>query len=232
MTANMNVDALFGLSDKTALIVGGGKVPHAIAALFCEAGASVVHVAEPPLDEVSVAELFAGLPTLDILVNGAVRAGSWPIEKLSMAEWDCVHNVNVRIAFLLMREAVRSMRTHGRGGRLINISTIGAEHPVLHGNYAYGSSRAGTNALTRQFALDFASEGILSNAILVGAIASDPFPEDMPIPPVGPIMGAGRLPLGQGVPEDVAPLALLLASQAGRYINGQTIAVDGGFQIG
>jgi meso-butanediol dehydrogenase / (S,S)-butanediol dehydrogenase / diacetyl reductase len=180
---------------------------------------------------VSIAELFAGLPTLDILVNGAVRAGPWPIEKLSMAEWDCVHNVNVRGAFLLMREAVRSMRTHGRGGRLINISTIGAEHPVLHGNYAYGSSRAGTNALTRQFALDFASEGILSNAILVGAIASDPFPKDAPMPPVGPIMGAGRLPLGQGAPEDVAPLALLLASEAGRYINGQTIAVDGGFQI-
>jgi meso-butanediol dehydrogenase / (S,S)-butanediol dehydrogenase / diacetyl reductase len=227
----MSIDALFGLSGKAALIVGGGKVPYAVAALFREAGAMVTHVADPVLDEASVADLFAALPALDILVNGVVRAGPWPIEDLSLAEWDRVHDVNVRGAFLLMREAVRTMRSHGRGGRLISLSTIGAVHPVLHGNYAYGSSRAGTNALTRQFALDFASEGILSNAILVGAIASDPFPEGAPMPPSGPVMIAGRLPLGYGLPEDVAPIALLLASEAGRYINGQAIAVDGGFQI-
>jgi meso-butanediol dehydrogenase / (S,S)-butanediol dehydrogenase / diacetyl reductase len=228
----MTIDTLFGLSGKTALIVGGGKIPQAIAALYGEAGANVTHVAEPALDEGSVANLFAAHASLDILVNGAVRTGSWPIEQLSMSEWDRVHETNVRGAFLLMREAVRTMQAHGRGGRLISISTIGAVHPVLYGNFAYGSSRAGTNALTRQFALDFASEGILSNAILVGAIASDPFPDHMPMPPVGPIMEAGRLPLGRGVPEDVTPLALLLASEAGRYINGQTIAVDGGFRIG
>jgi meso-butanediol dehydrogenase / (S,S)-butanediol dehydrogenase / diacetyl reductase len=227
----MSIDALFGLSGKVALIVGGGKVPCAIAALYREAGAAVTHVAEPALDEASVADLFAGLPTLDILVNGVVRTGPWPIEDLRMAEWDRVHDINVRGAFLLMREAVRTMRGHGRGGRLINISTIGSVHPVLNGNFAYASSRAGTNALTRQFALDFAGEGILSNAILVGAIASDPFPDDAPMPPTGPAMMPGRLPLGHGVPEDVAPIALLLASQAGRYINGQAIAVDGGFQV-
>jgi meso-butanediol dehydrogenase / (S,S)-butanediol dehydrogenase / diacetyl reductase len=227
----MSIDALFGLPGKTALIVGGGKVPHAVAALFREAGAMVTHVADPVLDEASVADLFAALPALDILVNGVVRTGSWPIEDLSLVEWDRVHTTNVRGAFLLMREAVRTMRAHGRGGRLISLSTIGAVHPVLHGNFAYGSSRAGMNALTRQFALDFAGEGILSNAILVGAIASDPFPEDAPMPPSGPVMIAGRLPLGHGQPEDVAPVALLLASPAGRYINGQAIAVDGGFQI-
>jgi meso-butanediol dehydrogenase / (S,S)-butanediol dehydrogenase / diacetyl reductase len=227
----MSVGELFSLTGKTALIVGGGKIPHAIAALYREAGAAVTHVSDPVLDEATVAVLFAPLGDIDILVNGAVRTGSWPIEELSMAEWDRAHDINVRGAFLLMHAAVRTMRAHGRGGRLINLSTIGAVHPVLHGNYAYGSSRAGTNALTRQFALDFASEGILSNAILVGAIASDPFPQGVPMPPVGPIMMPGRLPLGQGVPEDVAPLALLLASKAGRYINGQEIAVDGGFQI-
>jgi NAD(P)-dependent dehydrogenase (short-subunit alcohol dehydrogenase family) len=227
----MSVGELFSLTDKTALIVGGGKIPQAIAALYREAGAAVTHVRELALDEASVSDLFRPLGDLDIFVNGAVRTGPWPIEELSMAEWDRVHDVNVRGAFLLMREAVRTMRAHNRGGRLITISTIGAAHPVLHGNYAYGSSRAGTNALTRQFALDFASEGIVSNAIMVGAIASDPFPEDAPMPPGGPIMMPGRLPLGHGAPEDVAPLALLLASQAGSYINGQEIAVDGGFQI-
>jgi meso-butanediol dehydrogenase / (S,S)-butanediol dehydrogenase / diacetyl reductase len=172
----MSIDALFGLPGKTALILGDGKVPYAIAAIFREAGAAVAHVAEPVLDETSVADLFAVLPALDILVNGVVRTGPWPIEMLSMAEWDRVQEVNLRRAFLLMREAVRTMRVHGRGGRHISISTIGAVHPVLNGNLAFGSSRAGTNALMRQFALDFASEGILSNVLLLGAIASDPFP--------------------------------------------------------
>lgn len=55
---------------------------------------------------------------------------------------------------------------------LITISTIGSVHPVLNGNFAYGSSRAGANALTRQFAMDFAGEGIVSNSILVGAIST------------------------------------------------------------
>ncbi len=222
---------LFSLEGRSALIVGGGKVPCAIAALFRDAGAQVEHERDADLSESAVEALYAPLSDLDILVNGAVRTGPWPIEKLSMQEWDRVHDVNVRGAFLLMRAAVTAMRAHGRGGRLINISTIGAEHPVLNGNFAYSSSRAGTNALTRQFALEFAKLGILSNAIMVGAIPSDPFPKGCALPPTGPIMEAGRLPLGQGAPEDVAPLALLLASDAGRYINGQTIAVDGGFQI-
>jgi len=226
----MRVQSLFDLSGKAALVVGGGAVPHAIAALFRDAGAAVTHAQEPALDEASVAALFASVPELDILVNGAIRPGAWTLETLAMDEWDRVHAVNLRGAFLLMREAVRTMRAHARGGRIVTISTIGAMHPVLHGNFAYGASRAGANALTRQFALDFAGEGILTNAILVGAIPSDPFPEGARSPE-GPGVRPERFPLGQGRPEDVAPVALLLASEAGRYVNGQAIAVDGGFQV-
>lgn len=227
----MSIDSLFSLAGKSALVVGAGRVPYAIAALFREAGADVSHAIEPELTELGVETLFAPLAELDILVNGAIRTGPWPLDTLDMAEWDRVHAINVRGAFLLMREAVRTMRRHGRGGRLISLSTIGSINPVLNGNFAYGSSRAGMNALSRQFALDCAADGILSNAILVGAIASDPFPEDAPMPPTGPAMTPSRLPLGQGVPEDVAPVALLLAATAGRYINGQAIIVDGGFQV-
>lgn len=227
----VDIGALFELSGKAALITGDGKVPHAIAALFEKAGARVVHEPSPKLTEEGVALLFAPHPEIDILVNGAVVTGPWSLELLAMAEWDRVHATNVRGAYLLMREAVRTMRGHKRGGRLINISTIGSVHPVLNGNFAYGSSRAGTNALARQFAMDFAAEGILSNAILVGAIPSDAFPSNCPMPPTGPGVRPERFPLGYGKPEDVAPLALLLASEAGRYINGQAIAVDGGFQV-
>jgi NAD(P)-dependent dehydrogenase (short-subunit alcohol dehydrogenase family) len=226
------LDSLFGLSGRNALVIGAGKVPHAIADLFGKAGATVTHETDPELTETGVATLFARHSSLDILVNGAVITGPWSIETLTMDEWDRVHGTNVRGAYLLMREAVKVMRAHGRGGRLINISTIGSMHPVLNGNFAYGSSRAGTNALTRQFAMDFASEGIASNAILVGAIPSDVFPEACPMPPTGPGVRPERFPMGHGKPGDVAPVALLLASDSGRYINGQAIVVDGGFQIG
>lgn len=228
---DMALEKLFGLQGRNALVVGGGKVPQAIADLFRQAGATVQHTSCPRLTEDGVEELFSSSPSIDILVNGAVVMGPWSLETLTMEEWDRVHHTNVRGAYLLMREAVKVMRGHGRGGRLINLSTIGSIHPVLHGNFAYGSSRAGTNALTRQFAMDFAAEGITSNAILVGAIPSDPFPDGCPMPPRGPGVLSERFPLGHGVPEDVAPMALLLASDAGRYINGQEIAIDGGFQI-
>lgn len=227
----MSIESLFSLEGKTALVVGSGKVPHAIAALFREAGAEVIHEKEPELTEQGVAALYARVPQVDVLVNGAIVVGPWPIEMLTMDEWDKVHSVNVRGAFLLMRGALKAMRAHGRGGRLINISTIGSQHPVLQGNFAYGSSRAGTNALTRQFAMEFAGEGITANAILVGAVPSDPFPEGCPVPPKGPGVNPERFPMGYGQPEDIAPVALLLASAAGRYVNGQAWAVDGGFQV-
>ena len=110
----MRVQSLFDLSGKAALVVGGGAVPHAIAALFRDAGAAVTHAQEPALDEASVAALFASVPELDILVNGAIRPGAWTLETLAMDEWDRVHAVNLRGAFLLMREAVRTMRAHAR----------------------------------------------------------------------------------------------------------------------
>src|SRR6218665_2357701 len=173
----MNLEQMFGLAGKNALVVGNGKVAHAIAHLFGNAGAAVTHSVQTDMSEVGVQELFADQGQIDVLVNGAVAIGAWPIEQMSMAHWDHMHDINVRGAFLLMREAVKAMLAHGRGGRLINISTIGSMHPVLHGNYAYGSSRAGINALAKQFAMDFAAEGITANTVIVGAVPSDPFPD-------------------------------------------------------
>lgn len=225
------LDGLFGLDGKLALVTGGGLVPQAVAKALEGAGACVVRVADPQVSSEDQARSVIGqAPELDILVNGHIRVGAYPLDVLTMDTWDDVHACNARSVFLLMREAVRSMRARGEGGRIINLSTIGSLHPVLHGNYAYGSSRAAMNALTRSFALDFAKDGIRSNSILVGSIQSDPWPEAAP-PPGGPGTTPGRVPLGPGRPEDIAGLALLLAGEGGRYINGQMIAVDGGFSV-
>ncbi len=226
-----HMNDLFSLDHKLALVTGSGKVPHAIAALFRKAGATVIHDEQPTLTESGVAASLNSAGGIDILVNGSIQIGAYPLEEMTLERWDRIHSTNVRGAFLLMREAVRVMKAHGRGGRIINISTIGSVHPVLHGNYAYTSSRAGTNALTRQFALDFGKDGINTNAILVGPVISDPPAEGAP-PPSGPGVSKERLPGGIGLPEDIAPAALLLAADGpGRFINGSTIVIDGGFLI-
>ena len=226
------IDRLFRLDGKLALIIGSGAVPVAIADLFEAAGAAVVRVADADPTEEAVAAMFAPLGQLDILVNGAVRIGAYALDEMTLERWDRTQATNLRLAFLLMRAAVRTMKAHGRGGRIINISTIGSLHPVLHGNYAYGSSRAGTNALSRQFALDFIADGINTHTILVGAVPSDPPAEGAP-PPSGPGGTPARFIGGYGTAADIAPTALLLAADApGRYINGTSIAIDGGFAVG
>ena len=105
-----HVTELFSLQGKLALVTGSGLIPHAIAALLRDAGAQVVHAAEPALDEEAVETAFSPLRELDILVNGSVRAGAWPIDRLELDEWDRVHATNVRGAFLLMREAAVTVR--------------------------------------------------------------------------------------------------------------------------
>lgn len=227
----MSAAQIFDLSGKHALVVGAGKIPAAIADLYEQSGAAVTRVATSEVaTEASAEGIFATVPHIDILVNGAVRLGAYPLDELSLTTWDDIHGVNLRGAFLLMRGAARRMRAQGGGGRMINISTMGATHPVLDGNFAYGSSRAGLSALVRSFALDGAPDRILVNAILVGAVMSDPWPDGAP-PPTGPGVRAERFPLGWGAPADVAPMALLLASGGGGYITGQTLTIDGGFAI-
>lgn len=195
---------VFSLAGRSALVVGGRAIPHAIADLIRQAGAMVVHATEREFTDEGVSALFKPLDTLDIVVNGAVRIGSWPLGTLTLVEWDPVYDVNVRGAFLLMPAAVAVMKAQGRGGRIINISTIGSLHPVLDGNFAYGSSRAGTNALTRQFAMDFAADRILANAILVEAVPSDATPTDMP-PRTGPSTDRARTPRGLGTTRRYRP---------------------------
>ena len=80
--------------------------------------------------------------------------------------------MNQRSTFMLMREGVRRMRESGNGGRIVNVTTMGTLHPVLHGNAAYSASRAGVVAMTRSIAFDFAKDRILANCVHPGAVRS------------------------------------------------------------
>src|SRR5262249_28645408 len=140
---------------------------------------------------------------------------------LTLEQWDRMHGVHLRGAFVTMREAVRRMIPTG-GGRIVGLTTIGTLHPCLYGNTGYGSSRAGVTALVRNIAFDHAKDGILANCLLHGAITTGPVPEDIPLPLTGPGFEEHRNPLGRGNHEELAAAMLYLVSPATRFMTGQT----------
>jgi NAD(P)-dependent dehydrogenase (short-subunit alcohol dehydrogenase family) len=239
-------ERLFGIEGKVAAVFGATPIGEATDALFREAGAKVELVpiisdpglADPaaaldPADEGAVEarldRIIAAHGRLDVLIYDATGLGSYPFLDLTLAQWDRIHGINMRGAFVSMREAVRRMIPTG-GGRIVALSTIGSLHPVLYGNTAYGSSKAGLNALVRNIAFDHAKDGILANCVLHGAVNVGALPADCP-PVSGPGMQPGRMMMGPGTAEELAAAFLYLCSPAGRFLTGQKLTLDGGFLI-
>jgi NAD(P)-dependent dehydrogenase (short-subunit alcohol dehydrogenase family) len=246
---------LFALEGKVALVTGAA-VGHgrAIATGLQAAGATVLFVDDlvhagrlkdvavnagkstsavaDVRDPSAVEALFERLARehgkLDILVNALVENHNRNLLEIEPEEWDRVQATNLKSAFLMTKAAVPLMRLAG-GGRVINVTTIGSMHPVLNGNGAYSSSRAGLNAFTRNCALDFAADKINVNAILPGAIITEVI--DTSAKRTGPGADPARYPGGYGRSEDLVGATLLLAGPGGSYISGQLLAVDGGFQV-
>jgi len=261
------IDALFRIDGKTAVITDSGALSSIdVAPLLARAGATVViadldpdatsSLAERivadggratgiPTDitsEDSVAALFAAVRQqfgrCDILVNCAGLTANAPITETSMAHYDEVQDINQRSTFMLMREAVRLMTEVGEGGRIVNVTTIGSIHPTLHGNAAYGASRAGVTAMTRALAYDHASDGIRANLVLPGAVQGKTrFHEDiLPRLTSGQLSGAAvddprRMAFGMGNGQDIATAVLYLVGPSSTYITGQSIVLDGGFLL-
>ncbi len=159
---------------------------------------------------------------LDILVNnaGAVLGGEHYLE-LSDGAWAKTLRLNAEAPFFLTREAFRVMKN---GGRVINISSVAAQFGGSARSIHYGAAKAALEAMTRGFAREGAPMGILVNAIRAGVIDSPfhgKFRKDM-------AKRVALIPLKRmGRPEDVASLALHLASDGG-FITGQVISVTGG----
>jgi NAD(P)-dependent dehydrogenase (short-subunit alcohol dehydrogenase family) len=259
-----SLDSLFRLDGKVALVTdSGGCSSIDVAPLLASAGARVIiadrdphatadlansieNAISVPTDiesESSVATLFETVRErfggLDILVNCAGLTANQALLETSMAQYDAMQSLNLRATFMLMREAVRLMLAVGRGGRIVNITTIGAVHPVLNGNAGYGASRAGVTAMTRAIALDHARDDILANIVMPGAVyGKTRFHEttqrrmEAGGTLTGPAMDRERrLPLGMGTGRDIAAAVLYLAGPSGGYITGQTITLDGGFLL-
>ena len=171
-------------------------------------------------------EAGESLGGIDILVN---NAGIFPrVEFLDMteAQWDEVLNVNLKGTFLCTQAVAQKLVERGRGGAVINLASGAAFRSSPRGVH-YVASKAGIVGLTRAAALELASHRVRVNAIAPGIT-------DTAQPRYGmseeELQAAGRqVPLGRlGTPQDVADLAVFLASEESRHITGQTLHVNGG----
>jgi NAD(P)-dependent dehydrogenase (short-subunit alcohol dehydrogenase family) len=253
--------ALFGLDGQTAVVTGAAAgLGREIATGLAIAGASVA-LADIDLEaaeiasaavrsrghraqafeaditsERSVVDLFERVSTdvgpPSILVNNAGIYPLTPLVDMTVEEWDRVQHINLRGAFLCTREAVRRMRRAGQGGRVINISSMAAVHPALDGQTHYAASKAGLVGLTMTSAHETAADGININVILPGGVLTETRATSSGDPSwTGPAADIARFLLGPAPPwKHVVPV-LFLAGPGAAHMTGQSMIVDGGFQL-
>jgi 2-deoxy-D-gluconate 3-dehydrogenase len=257
---------LLDLTGKTIIVTGGTLgIGYGITARLAEAGANVV-VANRNVEEANEAvadlvqkglqvkavqvdvskeaevqnlmaqtiQLFGGL---DILVNNAGIYPFEPLAELDSNEFDQVIDINLKGVYLTMKYASEVMIKQGRGGKIINVTSIDAIHPSMVGLAAYDASKHGVWGFTKNAALELAKHQIWVNAIAPGGIlthgvavmqaagkpielARNPEPTPMDVP-------MGRI----GVPDDIGKVALFLASDMSSYMTGTQIVVDGGYLL-
>jgi NAD(P)-dependent dehydrogenase (short-subunit alcohol dehydrogenase family) len=242
------------LKGRTSLITGAARgIGARIAAVFMKAGS---HVIVADLDETAAracaAELGAGATAvrldirdraalravvarvvaecsgLDILVNNAGLLAAGPFEETSGEEWDRLVAVNLTGVFNCVQAVVPDMRRRGRGV-IINIASVSHEKGGgAFGNVWYGATKAGVVAMTKGLGRELGPHGIRVNAIAPAVVETDMVRDRLT--PEARERILARFPLGRlAQADDVARLAVFLASDAASFITGETIAVDGGF---
>jgi 3alpha(or 20beta)-hydroxysteroid dehydrogenase len=243
------------LQGKTAIVTGGARgIGAAMSQLFVSEGASIViadllddegtalssklgdqcsFVHHDVTDESSWEQVLVHCTAIfgppDILVNNAGVMVVGTLEQASVADFTKAFSVNLIGAFLGIRTMIAPMRENGGGSIVTLSSVVGYSGNV--GMAAYAASKAGNIALVRSAAMELGPMGIRVNSIVPGGIDT----------PMHPVSGEGldvdaiyaRIPAGRiGTPEEVAALALFLASPASSYVSGAQFLVDGGMSAG
>lgn len=174
----------------------------------------------------AIDRLAASRGRLDILVNTIGVRSRRPAARTPTADFAALLAVNLTAVYAATRHAAEIMAAAG-GGRIVQVSSIVARL-VRSPDPAYVAAKAALEALTRSFALEYARRGVLCNAIAPGYFATETNREFIDHPKIGPSMTA-RVPLGRwAAPREIAATAVFLASDAGSYVTGQTLVVDGG----
>lgn len=250
----MDVSTLFRLDGRVALITGGSRgIGRMIATGFVASGARVYvssrkaeaceetaaalgeNCIAMPADISTVAgcKALAAMMAereerLDILVNNAGAAWGEPFEQFPEKGWDKVMDLNVKSPFFLTQSLYRLLKASGtrdRPAKVINITSIDGLRLNPWETYSYHASKSALIYLTKRMAARLVRDGINVTSIAPGAFASD---MNKAARDHGDAV-AKAIPSGRiGVDEDMAAAALYLASRAGDYVVGETIAVDGG----
>ena len=248
--------SLFSLAGRRALVTGGnGGLGAAIARALgragarlwlvarrerelgvavdalCSEGIDASAVAADLTDRAALRAAARGIEAasggVDILVNAAGINLRQPFTEVRDEDWDRTLDVNLTAPFLLVRELAPGMRERGYG-RILNVTSLQALRAFPNGA-PYGASKGGLAQLTRAIAEAWSPHGITCNAIAPGffrTALTEPIFAD---PARASAMAAQTMIGRNGAPEDLAGIAVFLASAASAYITGQMVFVDGGF---
>ena len=244
------------LQDRVALVTGAGRgIGAAIARRFAGEGAIVICAdvkeewAQGVVEEIrsaggraeaagadvadkeQVDALVDGIvkqhDRLDILINNAGITRDNLALRMSEEEWDLVIRVNLRGTWIPSQAAIRPMRKR-KWGRIVNTSSVASLGNI--GQVNYSTTKAGVIGMTRTLALELAKSGITVNCVAPGAIMTPMFeavPEDLKAKYIE------KIPLGRfGDPDDVASAHIFFCSDAGGYVTGQVLFIDGGISVG
>jgi len=187
-------------------------------------------VADLKAADVVVGGVLAEHGRLDILVNNAGVIRDKLFLKMDADDWTTVINTNLNGVFAFCKAVAQQMAFKQRSGRIVNLSSIAAEH-VNKGQANYAASKGAINSFTRVLAAELAARNVLVNAVAPGFIATDMSAA------VRNMAGEDNLkkliPVKRlGTPDDIANVVVFLCGPASAYVTGQVITVDGGLSLG
>jgi 2-dehydro-3-deoxy-D-gluconate 5-dehydrogenase len=263
------VNKLLDLTGKTAIVTGGALgIGLGIVERLAQAGANVVianrtaeegekaaqELAQKGLkvkacktdvcieDDVKnmVKQTVADFGTVDILVNNAGIFPNIPVLEMTDEEFEKVIKTNLEAVFLTTKYASEQMISQGKGGKIINVTSIDALHPSMKGLAAYDASKHGEWGFIKNVAIELAPHKIWVNAIAPGGINTPGVAKmqsgNTPTPGVdmAKVLEGflSQIPMHRmGEPDDIGKVALFLASDMSSYMTGSQIVVDGGYLL-
>lgn len=237
------------LDGKTALITAAGQgIGRACAELFSREGAGVIaaDINEVILselkqcracrldvtDKAAIDKLAEQLGAVDILFNCAGFVANGPVLDCEEADWDYSFDVNVNSMYRMIKAFLPAMLAAG-GGSIINMASVAGSLIAVPNRFVYSSTKAAVVGLTRSVALDYVKQGIRCNAICPGTVDTPSLHQrlyafDDPVKARREF--ENRQPMGRlGMAEEIAYLALYLASDESSYTTGAVIPIDGGW---
>jgi 2-keto-3-deoxy-L-fuconate dehydrogenase len=241
------------LAGKTILVTAAGQgIGHASVLMMAAEGASVIATDVNPgllesyrgvagvqtrvldvLDDAAVAAVVGAQP-LDVLFNCAGWVHQGGIEQCSDRDWQLSFDLNVRAQWKTIAAALPGMLARG-GGSIINMASMCSSLKGFANRFAYGASKAAVIGLTKSVAIDYVARGIRCNCICPGTVDTPSLGDRINAfddPVEARKMFVSRQPMGRlATAEEIAPIAVYLASDESRFATGQPFIVDGGTMI-